>query len=226
MSEKLAKVDGVDREEEPYECDVCKKRFDQPNTLVAHKRIHTGEKPFECEVCQQRFSQSCNLLRHQVIHTGYKRFECGVCNKRFTCPSYLRKHEKTAHKGDQNFECAFCKTVFADKKSLELDKESHLKKGELVVCDTCGREISLPEELKHINECMVNECYDKCNKLFPNLESLNQHKSNEHGILYKCDVCQELEATEATGIGYICCICDAVFEIATDLENHIITHDR
>jgi hypothetical protein len=76
--------------------------------------------------------------------------------------------------------------VFED---LKFFFKSHLKKGELVVCDTCGREISLPEELKHINECMVNECYDKCNKLFPNLESLNQHKSNEHGILYKCDVC-------------------------------------
>ena len=41
---------------------------------------------------------------------------------------------------------------------------------------------------------------------------------------YQCDVCKELEAREATGIGYICCVCDAEFEIATELEDHISMH--
>ena len=28
-------------------------------------------------------------------------------------------------------------------------------------------------------------------------------------LLYKCDLCDELEASEPTGIGYLCCVCDA-----------------
>ena len=46
------------------------------------------------------------------------------------------------------------------------------------------------------------------------------------GMSYQFDVCKELEAREATGIGYICCVCDAEFEIATELEDHINMHDN
>ena len=67
---------------------------------------------------------------------------------------------------------------------------------------------------------------DKCNKQFPDIESLYQHKTKDHGTSYQCDVCKELEAREATGIGYICCVCDAEFEIATELEYHISMHDN
>jgi hypothetical protein len=35
---------------------------------------------------------------------------------------------------------------------------------------------------------------------------------------------KELEAREATGIGYICCVCDAEFKIATELEDHMSMH--
>jgi hypothetical protein len=43
-------------------------------------------------------------------------------------------------------------------------------------------------------------------------------------VFYQCDICKELEAREATGIGYICCVCDAEFEIATELEDHVSMH--
>jgi hypothetical protein len=39
-------------------------------------------------------------------------------------------------------------------------------------------------------------------------------------------VCKELEARETTGIGYSCCVCDAEFEIATELEDHMSMHDN
>ena len=58
---------------------------------------------------------------------------------------------------------------------------------------------------------------DKCDKQFPDIESLYQHKAKVHGTSYQCDLCKELEAREATGIGYICCVCDVEFEIATEL---------
>ena len=67
---------------------------------------------------------------------------------------------------------------------------------------------------------------DKWNKQFLDIESLYQHKAKDHGTFYFCDLCKELEAREATGIGYICCVCDAEFEIATELEDHMSMHDN
>ena len=80
----------------------------------------------------------------------------------------------------------------------------------------------------HANKIQSDDHFDcdKCNKQFPDIESLYQHKAKDYGTSYQCDVCKELEAREATGIGYICCVCDAEFEIATELEDHISMHDN
>jgi DNA-directed RNA polymerase subunit RPC12/RpoP len=100
----------------------------------------------------------------------------------------------------------------------------HLKVG-LLLCSMCGREIIQPEG--HANEMPSSSHYncDECNKEFPELLGLTQHNVKDHGTSYQCDVCQELEAQKATGIGYICCICDTEFDIATELESHMKTHD-
>jgi DNA-directed RNA polymerase subunit RPC12/RpoP len=96
----------------------------------------------------------------------------------------------------------------------------------LLLCHTCGREIIQGQA--HANEIQNSDDHfdcDKCNKQFPDVESLYQHKAKDHGASYQCDVCKELEAREATGIGYICCACDAEFEVATELEDHTSMHD-
>ena len=90
----------------------------------------------------------------------------------------------------------------------------------------CGIEIIQGQG--HASEILSDDYFDfdKCNKQFPDIESLYQHKAKDHGTSYQCDVCKELEAREATGIGYICCVCDAEFEIATELEYHMSMHDN
>jgi DNA-directed RNA polymerase subunit RPC12/RpoP len=100
-----------------------------------------------------------------------------------------------------------------------------LKDG-LLLCHTCGKEIIQGQG--HANEMQSDDHFvcDKCNKQFPDIESLYQHKAKDHGTSYQCDLCKELEAREATGIGYICCVCDAEFEIATELEDHMSMHDN
>ena len=55
----------------------------------------------------------------------------------------------------------------------------------------------------------------------------NATKAKEHGMFYQCDICyKELEAKEAIGIGYICCVCDTEFEIATELEDQMSMDDN
>ena len=57
--------------------------------------------------------------------------------------------------------------------------------------------------------------------------TLVQHVARQHGNdgNYQCGLCQELESTEPTGIGYVCCVCDVVFDVPRDLEDHMATHD-
>jgi hypothetical protein len=94
----------------------------------------------------------------------------------------------------------------------------------LIIGHTCGKEIIQGQG--HASEILSDDHFlcDKCNKQFPDIESLYQHKAKDHSTSYQCDVCKELEAREATGIGYICCVCDAEFEIAPELEDHMSMH--
>jgi hypothetical protein len=68
---------------------------------------------------------------------------------------------------------------------------------------------------------------NKCNKESSRFVKLVQHIERHHGNdgNYLCGLCQELESTEPTGVGYLCCVCDVVFDVPRDLEDHMATHD-
>jgi KRAB domain-containing zinc finger protein len=137
----------------------------------------------------------------------------------------LTQHKISLHKVKLCFECAKCKKTFTQRKSLKRHWIVHSRDG-LLFCNSCGREII--QEQGPVCEILSGDYFvcDKCDKQFPDIESLYQHKAKDHGTSYQCDVCKELEAKEATGIGYICCVCDAEFEIATEREDHMSMHDN
>ena len=73
-------------------------------------------------------------------------------------------------------------------------------------------------------------CYvcNECGKQFSNFKKLVRHVVREHGdnTDYQCSVCQELNSNEPTGIGYACFMCDFEFDVARELENHMVTHNE
>ena len=212
----------TDRRNKEYECDVCEKRFTRPDHLVVHQRTHTGEKPFECDVCQKIFSVKSNLAKHKRTHIGDKPYECDVCKKRFTQPSSLAVHNRT-HTGEKPYECDVCQKMFSDLFTFRKHKMIHL------LCRSCRREIIQPHDVQeyfvedeHTKQCTCNKCDEK----FSNSKKLVKHIARQHGNdgTYQCRLCQELESTEPTGVGYICFVCDVVFDFPREFKDHMTTH--
>ena len=114
-----------------------------------------------------------------------------------------------------------CMKTFRQLRSLKRHWRTHSRDG-LLVCDTCDKKVIQSQAQGHSDEILSDDHFDcnKCNKQFAEIQSLIEHNGKEHGTSYQCDVCKELEARQATGIGYICCVCDAEYEIATELEDH------
>ena len=119
--------------------------------------------------------------------------------------------------------------TFRQPQSFKRHWRTHSRDGLLLACDTCGREVIQSQGQGHTHETFCDDHFDcdKCNKQFADIQCLNEHKAKEHGMFYQCDICyKELEAKEAIGIGYICCVCDTEFEIATELEDQMSMDDN
>ena len=179
--------------EKRFKCDVCWKGFSVPSELVTHERCHTGEKPFKCDVCDKGFAQSGNLKTHERIHTGEKPFKCDVCDKGFARASSLKGH-KRIHSGEKPFKCDVCDKACSQACNLRRHKRIHTK-------DKTERDRS---QVAREFECK------ECNMKFLSQRTLDQHLLNH-----------ELEATEPTGLEYICGHCDETFDFAKKLRDHV-----
>jgi uncharacterized Zn-finger protein len=188
---------------------------------VNQRGTKNGKKPFECDLCEKRYNRPDHLAVHKRTHTGDKPYECGVCKKKFAQSGNLAVHKRT-HTGNKPYECDVCKKRFMQLSSLTWHKKEHL------FCNSCRKEIIEPQDFQgHFVEYIGKYACNKCNKRFSNFMTLVQHIARHHGNdgNYQCGLCQELESKEPTGVGYVCCVCDVVFDVPRDLEDHMATHD-
>lgn len=65
---KAAKRKKGPRVHKIHPCQFCSKVLETKYKLDRHLRTHTGEKPFECEVCRVRFNQKSSRKTHSTIH--------------------------------------------------------------------------------------------------------------------------------------------------------------
>jgi KRAB domain-containing zinc finger protein len=79
-----------------YTCDQCNKAFTVKGDLKRHTLIvHLQEKPYKCDQCDYATSSSDSLIVHKRTHTGDKPYKCDQCDKAYTHSNSLKRHKRT-----------------------------------------------------------------------------------------------------------------------------------
>ncbi|CAG7829757.1 unnamed protein product [Allacma fusca] len=91
----------------PFKCSECSYSARVYQTLVAHRRRHTGERPFKCKVCFASFPYLTGLASHRRRHTGERPYPCKFCNFAGTQWNCLQAHMK-GHTVKNTFRCSRC----------------------------------------------------------------------------------------------------------------------
>ncbi|PFX21794.1 Zinc finger protein 431 [Stylophora pistillata] len=177
--------------ERKYQCDVCGRAFSRSNTLITHKRIHTGDRPFPCDLCGRAFRQLGNLTRHKLTHASIKPHACPQCNKCFSRTSNLNTHMRI-HTNYKPFSCDFCGKGFHQKVDMKIHRYTHT--GEKPHrCSKCGRGFKQLTHLKyHMRTHSAVRMYkcEHCGKGFNQKGNLQAHIYGHTGNRpYKCDIC-------------------------------------
>jgi len=118
-----------------FQCDICKKRFNQMSQLKNHSVIHIKNKsiaeipcwakPKNCDICKKTFSDSKSLKKHvQAIHSKLKPYICQVCGHQSARKAMLQLHVRQ-HTGEKPFECEDCDYRTGDHNSLRRHRRRH-----------------------------------------------------------------------------------------------------
>eukprot|EP00079_Xenopus_tropicalis_P038888 XP_017952659.1 PREDICTED: zinc finger protein 420-like [Xenopus tropicalis] len=166
-----------DKEEKPFPCPECGKRFTHPYAVKKHQRNHSGVKPHSCSECGKRFAHRSHLIVHQRSHTGERPFSCSECGKWFARTTHLRRHQKT-HTGEKPFPCSECGKWFARMTHLRRHQQIHT--GEKpYFCSECGKKFLRGSDLKrHETVHMRAKPFlcSECGQCFPYHSHLKLHR--------------------------------------------------
>lgn len=109
---------------ESFICEECGFKCRKRESLVVHRRHHTGEKPFGCQQCDHRFGSKWLLKEHMASHETERKHVCDICGKSFNRPKVLY-HHKHLHLGAKKFVCKLCGQAYAQAAGLSAHMRKH-----------------------------------------------------------------------------------------------------
>ncbi|CAH0407023.1 unnamed protein product [Chilo suppressalis] len=152
-------------ENKSLHCGICKKKFDEPDSLSFHLDSHKTDK--QCGICDKVAQSWPQLFGHRLQHLPQGQKKCHLCKRRTVSPFYLEFHYLNFHNDGQD-------------KTLK--------------CPECGGAYMTPRKLrKHISACHSELRYvcDHCSKAFRAKSVLAKHMSCHSTVkTFKCESCE------------------------------------
>lgn len=127
------------KEEDEFECIVCKEVVAVKEELDEHMREHKVNieiEPIQCMYCDKSFDKFVTLTKHLKKHDENKTHLCKVCNKTFALGPELIEH-LNRHQGKRPHSCDICGKSYHQASKLKVHLETHLE--EKVSVDVCLR---------------------------------------------------------------------------------------
>ncbi|EAT34180.1 AAEL013553-PA [Aedes aegypti] len=239
--EELAQEDIRIQEFYAMECDMCKQKAEDFESLRKHFRKEHGI-PAYIKCCEKKLARKWALIDHILVHKNPDLYRCERCDKTFKGKRYLNDHIENVHGSaeEKPFKCEQCNRFFAKETLLRTHIANHKK----ILCKQCNQEFANSQELKehlkvvHKNEHTIRVC-DRCGKAFagPSARSnLKQHIEKVHMGLgdktkLQCSICRNwllgkraltrhMQLHSEVGKPHICDICNQNYLHSRALARH------
>lgn len=194
-----------------YNCNVCKKRFEQHKDLQNHMKLHAAKRVYPCDMCDKVFTDYDKRKYHILLHT-----DKSEAYDRTYLPSSSGKTNPKSHN----------------------DNDSAIHCRETYKCDLCSATfVNVRLFAKHTNDHNKLQQYKctECNENFAESLQLIDHTKKMHKKPYKCDICGQcfgrisfIRQHMKMHINHIdkpykCKFCAKRFTIKTELKLHCRT---
>ncbi|CAJ1061607.1 zinc finger protein 1035 [Xyrichtys novacula] len=153
--------------EDVYDCRRCSMQFSSKSSLLEHQnKQHKQEKPFKCELCGKRFALRRYLKEHERRHRlkftvqnsnqlEENNLSCTQCHIMFNTTEELSLHMRMhAEKEGGEYRCDMCYKSFSQGSLLKQHQESHV--GQIVYeCTECDKAFAFPHLLEEHQQTHV-----------------------------------------------------------------------